>query len=306
LAPSVNFVAFRSASRRAGLSSTGAEPPLDARGERRVESARRVSLGWLAGTGLTGLIGAGLLGGAIYAAFDREANFAEAPSRAMLNKKDPGEGEKVNPAKGDRLIKAIDIVAAKQTFKTPTAIKVGDHEVVRNRTFTRVSTTLALSDTGLGADVPAFNPLKLLADSSNPAPEAPEAAPAPDVAEVSFTTTDLSPSQFSTPSGGLSLDEVRAQVEETLKHSQTSGSKASPTLPPQLLLMKTSRASFDANSSGLAYATPGNINVSSPFSSIEVRMVPEKVTLAPGTTNPGGDADASRAAPDKLVGIPPG
>nr|WP_246664833.1 M23 family metallopeptidase [Rhodoblastus acidophilus] len=256
---------------------------------------------WLAGSGLTGLIGAGLLGGAIYAAFDREANFAEAPTRALLNRKDQGESEKVNPAKGDRLIKSVDIVAAKQTYKTPTAIRVGDHEVIKNRTFTRVSTTLTLADTGLGADVPEFNPLKLLADSSNPAPEAPEPAPAPDVAEVSFTVADLSTTQFNAPNGALSLDEVRAQVAETLKHAQTSGSKASPTLPPQLLLMRTSRASFDANGPGLAYATPGNINVSSPFSSIEVRMVPENVTLAPRTTNPVGDSDAMRDARDKLV-----
>lgn len=283
--------------------ASGAEPPLDVRGERRGESARRVSLRWLAGSGLTGLIGAGLLGGAIYAAFDREANFAEAPTRALLNRRDQGESEKVNPAKGDRLIKSVDIVAAKQTYKTPTAIKVGDHEVIKTRTFTRVSTTLTMSDTGLSADVPEFNPLKLLSDSSNPAPEAPEAAPAPDIAEVSFTVADLSASQFTAPNGGLSLDEVRAQVDETLKHAQSSGAKASPTLPPQLLLMRTSRASFDANGPGLAYATPGNINVSSPFSSIEVRMVPENVTLAPRTTNPVGDADAARSGKDKLAVI---
>ncbi|PPQ35669.1 peptidase M23 [Rhodoblastus acidophilus] len=305
LATSVNFVAFRSSvSRRALLAASGsAEPPLDPRGEKRIAgSARRVSLRWLAGSGLTGLIGAGLLGGAIYAAFDREANFAEAPTRAQLNRRDQGEGEKVNPAKGDRLIKAIDIVAAKQTFKTPTAIRVGDREVIKNRTFTRVSTTLTLSDTGLSADVPEFNPLKLLSDSSNPAPEAPDDAPGPDVAEVGFTATELSPTQFGVANGTLSLDEVRAQVDETIKHSQTDGSKASPTLPSQLLLMKTSRASFDPNA-GLAYATPGNINVSSPFSSIEVRMVPENVTLAPRTTNPVGDAESTRAAKDKLVVI---
>jgi len=304
--PTVNSSVFRKSASSRGMrfyGASGAEPPLDVRGERRGESARRVSLRWLAGSGLTGLIGAGLLGGAIYAAFDREANFAEAPTRAMLNKRDQGDSEKVNPAKGDRLIKAIDIVAAKQTFKTPTAIKIGDREVIKNRTFTRISTTLTLSDTGLGADVPEFNPLKLLADSSNPAPEAPEAAPAPDVAEVSFTATDLSPNQFNAPNGILSLDEVRAQIDETLKHSQTGDAKSSPTLPPQLLLMKTSRASFDASSPGLAYATPGSMNVSSPFSSIEVRMVPENVTLAPRTTNPVGDADAAREARDKLAVI---
>jgi murein DD-endopeptidase MepM/ murein hydrolase activator NlpD len=306
LAPTVNFGAFRSAafSRRSALfGPVGAEPPLDARGERRgSESARRVSLRWLAGTGLTGLIGAGLLGGAMYAAFDREANFAEAPTRALLSRKDQSEGEKVNPLKGDRLIKAVDIVAAKQTFKTPTAIRIGDHEVMRSRSFTRVSATLTLSDTGLSADVPEFNPLKFLSDSSNPAPETPDAAPAPDDAEVSFTATELSPIQFETPNGALSLDEVRAQVAETLKNSQSiGGAKTQLALPPQLLLMRTSRATLDVNGAGLAYATPGNVNANSPFSSIEVRMVPENVTLAPRTTNPTGDGEAVAGAKEKLV-----
>lgn len=306
MAPTVNFGAFRSAafSRRSALfGPVGAEPPLDARGERRgSESARRVSLRWLAGTGLTGLIGAGLLGGAMYAAFDREANFAEAPTRALLSRKDQSEGEKVNPLKGDRLIKAVDIVAAKQTFKTPTAIRIGDHEVMRSRSFTRVSATLTLSDTGLSADVPEFNPLKFLSDSSNPAPETPDAAPAPDDAEVSFTATELSPIQFETPNGALSLDEVRAQVAETLKNSQSiGGAKTQLALPPQLLLMRTSRATLDVNGAGLAYATPGNVNANSPFSSIEVRMVPENVTLAPRTTNPTGDGEAVAGAKEKLV-----
>ncbi len=168
----------------------GAEPPIDAKGERPgTDTHRRVSLRWLAGTGLTGLIGAGLLGGAIYAAFDREANFAEAPTRALLARKEQPEDASVNPRKGDRIVRGIDMVAAKQTFKTPTTIRVGDREVVRNRAFTRVSTTLTLSDTGLGADVPDFNPLQMLADSSNPAPDvqdAPDVAPTQDDQEVSF------------------------------------------------------------------------------------------------------------------------
>src|SRR6266581_2462446 len=53
--------------RGAFFASIGAEPPIDAQGDRLgTESQRRVSPRWLAGTGLTGLIGAGLLGGAIY------------------------------------------------------------------------------------------------------------------------------------------------------------------------------------------------------------------------------------------------
>ena len=280
----------------------GAEPPIDAKGERQGPDARRrVSLRWLAGTGLTGLIGAGLLGGAIYAAFDREANFAEAPTRALLARKEPAEGASVNPRKGDRIVKAIDIVAAKQTFKTPTTIKVGDREVVRSRAFTRVSTTLTLTDTGLGADVPDFNPLKFLADSSNPAPDAPDTAPVQDDAEVSFTSSDLAPVELNAQSGALSLDEVRAQVSETVKSAQASGNRSPLPLPPQLLLMRTSRASLDVGASPLSFASPGVSNSNSPFSSIEVRMVPENVTLAPRTAPPPSEGARPAAASERMI-----
>jgi murein DD-endopeptidase MepM/ murein hydrolase activator NlpD len=282
----------------------GAEPPIDAKGERPgVYAHRRVSLRWLAGTGLTGLIGAGLLGGAIYGAFDREANFAEAPTRAVLGHKEASEGAAVNPGKGDRIVRAVDIVAAKQTFKTPIPIRIGDKEVLRNRSFTRVSTTLTLSDTGLGADVPDFNPLQLLADSNNPTPDAPDAAPTQDDAEISFTSSDLGQSALSAQSGMLSADEVQAQLAETVKNAQTRGSKAPLPLPPQLLLMRTSRAALDAAGAGLAYATPGVANSNSPFSSIEVRMVPENVTLAPRTTPPPVEGGRAGSSSERLVVI---
>ncbi len=300
---SVPFGAVRSSSpgnRPSFLAPIGAEPPIDAKGERLGPDARRrVSLRWLAGTGLTGLIGAGLLGGAIYAAFDRQANFAQAPTRALLSRKEPSEGAGVNPLKGDRIVKAVDIIAAKQTFKAPTAIKVGDKEVVRVHTFTQVATTLTLADTGLGADVPEFNPLKLLADSRNPAPDEADPAPAPDDAEVSFTSTDLQPIVFNAQSGALSLAEVRAQVAETLKNAQSGGAKAPLPLPPQLLLMRTSRAALEVAGSSLAYATPGVSDSNSPFSTIEVRMVPENVTLAPRSAPP--PSDAARSANERLV-----
>jgi murein DD-endopeptidase MepM/ murein hydrolase activator NlpD len=234
----------------------------------------------LAGTGLTGLIGAGLLGGAIYAAFDREANFAEAPTRALLARKEQPENASVNPRKGDRIVRGLDMVAAKQTFKTPTTIRVGDRDVVRNRAFTRVSTTLTLSDTGLGADVPVFNPLQMLADSSNPAPDvqdAPDVAPTQDDPEVSFKDSDLAQVSLNAQSGTLSLDEVRAQVAETVKSAQTRGNKPPLPLPPQLLLMRTSRAGLD------------------------VAGVPENVTLAPKSAAPQADAAHPAPATERLL-----
>src|SRR5712691_4635578 len=55
----------------------GNEPPLfaDGRSSAMVDR-RRVSVRWFVGTVLTGLSGAALMGGAVYAALDREAHFA--------------------------------------------------------------------------------------------------------------------------------------------------------------------------------------------------------------------------------------
>src|SRR6516164_9820662 len=60
----------------------GNEPPLFADGRSyAVADRRRVSVRWFVGTVLTGLSGAALMGGAVYAALDREANFAAIPER---------------------------------------------------------------------------------------------------------------------------------------------------------------------------------------------------------------------------------
>jgi murein DD-endopeptidase MepM/ murein hydrolase activator NlpD len=76
------------------------------------------------------------------------------------------------------------------------------------------------------------------------------------------------------PTPTLSMEEVQAQVAEQVKNTMEAGAKPL-SLPPQLLLMKTSRANL---SNVLAYANPAEPITGAPFSSIEVRMVPENVT----------------------------
>src|SRR4029077_7290530 len=63
----------------------GNEPPLSVDGETRGEiDRRRVSVQWFSGTILTGLCGAALMGGAVFAALDGETNFATVPERVEL------------------------------------------------------------------------------------------------------------------------------------------------------------------------------------------------------------------------------
>ncbi|HMN71990.1 MAG TPA: M23 family metallopeptidase [Rhodoblastus sp.] len=263
---------------RAVAVELGDEPPIEADGGRRSEDDhRRISFHWLAGTILTGLSGAALIGAAAFSALDRQTYQAEAPQAAQTARKDDRGDSTVNPRKGDRLVKAVDIVAAKQSFKAPVAVRAGDREIIRTSTFTRVATSLTLTDAGLGDEVPPFNPLRLLASARGDAAAAPEETEARvDDAEVAFVLRDLSGEKIGVQPAQLSADEVQAQVNEYLKTVAVSGPRAPVQLPAQMLLMRTSRVAGP----GLAYANVGDPVVSStPFSSIEVKMVPENVTL---------------------------
>jgi murein DD-endopeptidase MepM/ murein hydrolase activator NlpD len=274
----------------------GLDAPIEADGRRHTRlDHRRVSFRWLSGTALVGVAGAALIGAAVYAALDRESIFAEAPELAPGSHRDVAVSDFVNPHKGDRIVKPIDIVAAKQSFRAPTTVKVGDKEVVKVRAFTRVATPLTLSTAGYADDVPPFNPLKLLA--GGPSQDSlPDVVQAPDDAAVAFQTRDLAADASPIADARLSLEEIQAQVAEHVKNALAAGARAPLPLPPQLLLMRTSRAGVEP-AGGLAYANPNAPVMSAPFSSIQVRMVPENVSvisksppLAPG-----------RAPPEKLV-----
>ncbi len=259
-----------------GAIDLGLDPAIEADGKRHTAFDRkRVSTRWLAGTILTGLSGAGLIGAAAYSALDHQSYFAEAPSPAAPPHRDTAEVGS-NPRKGDRLVKSVDIIAARQNFHAPVSIKIGEKEVVKIHSFTHVKTTLTMATVGFADDVPPFNPLKLLADARNPIDVSPE--PVQDDAEVSWATRDLQPQNISA-AFALSIDEVRAQVAEHVKSTFTAGSQP-VNLAPQTLLSRTSRANFG---SALAYANPNELITSSPFSSIEVRMVPENVSIIPRT-----------------------
>jgi murein DD-endopeptidase MepM/ murein hydrolase activator NlpD len=275
----------------------GVEPPIEADGRRHsAVDRRRVSLRWLTGTVLTGLSGAALIGAAVYSALDRNANFAEAPE--LVIHKDTAIGDLVNPKKGDRLVKSVDIVAARQSYRAPTTIKVGDKEVIKWRNFARVSTTLTLVSTGFADDVPPFNPLKVVADARNPVDQAQDPGPVQDDAEVSFVTSDLSGTMTAPTAGYLSSEEVRAQVEEQVQNNLPAGKN--PAYSPQLLLQRTSRASLDPTG-GLSYAAPGASAITAPFLNLSVRMVPENVTLIPKSTAAVGADKSISQIEERLV-----
>ncbi|HEY1452235.1 MAG TPA: M23 family metallopeptidase [Roseiarcus sp.] len=259
----------------------GVEPPIQLGDDRLNRNERRsASFRWLAGASLAGLFGVTLIGAALYLDLDSQYDFAEAPDFAAPPRPADAREEGVNPGKGDRLLRPVDIVSDKQTFKVPTSIKVGDKEVVKERPYTRLQTTLTTTPTGFADAVPPFNPLKLMNAGTDVADAPPDPGPVQDNAEVTFRVEDLTAADAQHTTGELSQAEAEAQVVETLKAPAGAQRSAGQSLPPQMLLMRTSRAGGDALRALSAYANVGAATPSTPFASIEVRMIPENVTNA--------------------------
>ena len=175
----------------------GNEPPLSVDGERSgLVDRRRVSVQWFSGTILTGLCGAALMGGAVFAALDGETNFATVPERVEAVLRQAGAADRIANAarKTDRLPSPGEFNAAREVIRVSTTTRgSGNREIVRVRPFIRVAGNLSLSVSELSANIPPFNPQKMLAQSPGEQrqrrPE--DAAEAEPDAEVSFMTRDL-------------------------------------------------------------------------------------------------------------------
>jgi murein DD-endopeptidase MepM/ murein hydrolase activator NlpD len=261
--------------RGAGLIDLGDEPPLDAGGRRHaMDDRRRVSLRWLAATVLTGLSGAGLMAAAVVGVHDNIRSVAGRPQMAGSQRQAQPSADRplVSARKGDRLIRSVDLLTAKQSFKTPATIKAGDREVIKVKSFARLSAPLLLAGGAHQDEIPPFNPLKLLTDGAEKNFEPTPAQPADDAeAEVSLVAGDLASLQATFAAAALSDPEVRAQVRETAAAPR----RQAPAIPPQMLLARTMQApALPAAALSLAPST-------SPFSQIEVRMVEENVTIVP-------------------------
>jgi murein DD-endopeptidase MepM/ murein hydrolase activator NlpD len=276
---------------RPGAIDLGSEPPLSVDGGLTTDFDRsRVSVRWLSGTILTGLCGAALMGGAVFAALDGETHFAANPERVepMLR-----GGNRATARKSDRLPPVTDSNAARQVVRITTMTKVGEREVPRVKPFTRISSNLALSTTELSANIPRFNPQRALTSMDNDTVQVEERPdPAPD-AEVSFVTRDLA--------GALPRMRVAAQVPlEDVMRQVREAANWTDSAPPKFVLAS-------AVPGNLAYATqelPAD-----PYAPFEARITAENITMLPKTATQatGGNPWAERTIPikkgDTLGGI---
>ncbi len=211
----------------------GDEPPLGVDGDAEEPiNRRRISIRWLMATLLTGICGAALMGGAVYAALDGEYRFAQSPETvrsALRGALAAGERPSNVARKGDRMSILSESFSAKQTLRLSTTVKDGDREVIKVRAVTKVATNLAQSVTSASVDVPRFNPAKLIAESTSDEAEAVQAEPTGDLTIVLRDIGALPPStRFAAE---LPMEDVLMKVRETAEFSIPTADARAPAFP---------------------------------------------------------------------------
>ena len=135
----------------------GHEPPLSVDGsEAAVIDRRRVSVQWFSGTILTGLCGAALIGGAVFASLDGEMTFAKVPERVegALRGAFGANDRAASLHKSDRLPPPSELTAARNVMRVSTVARVGNRDVMRVRPFTRISGNLSMTTSDLSSRSP--------------------------------------------------------------------------------------------------------------------------------------------------------
>jgi murein DD-endopeptidase MepM/ murein hydrolase activator NlpD len=266
--------------RETGIIDLGHEPPLSVDGsEAAVIDRRRVSVQWFSGTILTGLCGAALIGGAVFASLDGEMTFAKVPERVegALRGAFGANDKNASLRKSDRLPPPGEATAARNVVRVSTVTRVGNRDVMRVRPFIRISGNLSMTTSDLSAKIPPFNAQRMLSDVGAVVPAASDAQNTADAvepdAEVSFVTKDLAPIlPRAKLAAVVALDEVLLRVRDASNWRGGTGVRYA---------LANATADASGAQSKLAYATEGT--AADPYAGFETRVVPENVTLLPKT-----------------------
>ena len=252
---------------------------------------RRISVQWFSGTILTGLCGAALIGGAVFASLDGEMTFAKVPERveSTLRGAFGANDRTASLHKSDRLPPPSEANAARQVVRVSTATQVGNREVMRVRPFIRITGNLSLSTSDLSAKIPPFNAQRLLTDVGTPAAASAQnaAASAEPDAEVSFVTRDLATVLPKAKiSAAVAIDDVLMRVRAASSWHGHSGVRYTmASASPDMALPSDMKMAY-------ANETPA----ADPYAGFEARVVPENVTLLAKTKDQvtGGNASSER------------
>ena len=214
------------------------------------------------------------MGGAVYAALDGEAHFAAMPERLETALRGSvSDRATAGPRKSDKLAHVTETSTARHIIRASITSHVGEREIIRVRPFVRVAANLSLATSELTANLPAFNPALILAETGKGGSNAEDAGAEPS-GEISIVTRDLAAILPRTKlAGTVPLDDVMGRVREA---ALIVGTGQRPTL-----------ASSAQDGLRLAYVTEGNVD---PYAGFETRIVPENITLLPKTSPPANGA----------------
>jgi murein DD-endopeptidase MepM/ murein hydrolase activator NlpD len=255
--------------------SHGGPAPLDLFGADATQIDRRaVNLRWLCASSLTGLTGAALIAAALHVSLQGDVSFAAIPDRAVVVPRlQQAEGSANVAHKGDRLVSNPLIASARQNFRAPVTVRLGDREIIKAKPFVRITTPLSLTVGTYSSDLPKFDPMKFVSDE--PQERASDAANEAPGAEVTVVKRDLIGTPIGPAAPALSDDDVVAQVEEERRLAAEVGRRTSIPVAPQIMLSRTLQQA--------AGALDGPPKENNPFKAIEVLVVPENVTKLPKT-----------------------
>ena len=244
-------------------------PPLDDRFRPDDFAPPRVNLRWLIGAILTAFAGAGLIGSAIIYSLERNTGGIVKPDILPLTKLGDDALSGTTLSKGDRLV-ANELISARQSFKAPTPVKVGDQEIIKLQPYVRVSTNLVLAPIGYANDVPNFDPLKIFAGADNAEIPKLEIRAADNDPDVSLKRRALNSVSFTTNSTlSLSDAQIESQVEEARQAAINLGRAMPTTFGDQQFLTRTLP---------LASGSSTTASIDTAFSNIQISVVPENVT----------------------------
>ena len=245
---------------------------------------RRVSLRWLAGSILTGICSAALVGGSLQAAIGPQAVTIVDPTGTSAESESLAS---ISGSKGDRVRPLPPSDVTRRTIDVSTVRRTDDGDLVRVRPFTHIRTGFTSAEPELVGSIPPFNPLEIFSDGIEPIEVASNDSiyTANVDGEVAIKVSPLPASgPYSADGDELALAEIELSVRAT-----------APFLTKDTIEVAT-----------LSYASSGRYETASAetdaIAATNVAIIPENVSFMEKT----GNADDSPIVDERLVKVAEG
>ncbi|MCG8445247.1 MAG: M23 family metallopeptidase [Hyphomicrobiales bacterium] len=229
----------------------GDEPPLDISADDSPNFRRGgLSLRWFASAMITGVAGLGLFSAALYSSVNGNLRFAQPlPGWEGRTGDDLAASDNERSGvKGDKFVPSQEVEVQRHVIQSTAVTRMGNKEFIRIRPYMRLVAPLELTSSGVSADLPDFNPLRIYSTAGIFSDEPEAEAEDTEEADVPQLTTRVS---------DFALADV--DVDETTVLSDAEALEAIRAVAP----FGTGNAlAFRPQIAPTAYATPGDGSLS--------------------------------------------